>query len=411
MVPVPEADLPVVLPEDVAIDGGGNALDTHPTWKHVDCPQCGKPAIRETDTFDTFFESSWYFERFCSARHDGAFARDAVDYWMPVDQYIGGIEHAVLHLLYSRFFTRALKDCGYLSAKEPFAGLMTQGMICHQTFRDEAGGWVLPTDVRIESDGSAVHATTGEKIEVGRSEKMSKSKRNVVDPEEILASYGADTARLFMLSDSPPKHDLDWTDAGVDGAWRYINRLWRLIGEPVSELAPCGAPEPSAISAEGEKLRRAVHKTIAAVSDDLEKFHFNKAVARIRELTNQLEAFDANSEGGAWVFRLGCETVVKLIGPMMPHLAEELWQRLGCEGLLVDASWPEYDKVFLEEATVTIAVQVNGKLRGTIDVPKDSAKEDVESAALGVSNVVSAMSGKTPRKVIVVPNRIVNVVV
>ena len=270
---------------------------------------------------------------------------------------------------------------------------------------------MLPTDVRIESDGSAVHATTGEKIEVGRSEKMSKSKRNVVDPEEILASYGADTARLFMLSDSPPKHDLDWTDAGVDGAWRYINRLWRLIGEPVSELAPCGAPEPSAISAEGEKLRRAVHKTIAAVSDDLEKFHFNKAVARIRELTNQLEAFDANSEGGAWVFRLGCETVVKLIGPMMPHLAEELWQRLGCEGLLVDASWPEYDKVFLEEATVTIAVQVNGKLRGTIDVPKDSAKEDVESAALGVSNVVSAMSGKTPRKVIVVPNRIVNVVV
>ena len=410
-VPVPEADLPVVLPEDVTVDGQGNALDTHPAWKHVDCPQCGKAAVRETDTFDTFFESSWYFDRFCSTRSDTAFARNAVDYWMPVDQYIGGIEHAVLHLLYSRFFTRALKDCGYLSAAEPFAGLMTQGMVCHQTFRDEAGGWVLPTDVRVADDGSAVHATTGEAIAVGRSEKMSKSKRNVVDPEEILASYGADTARLFMLSDSPPKHDLDWTDAGVDGAWRYINRLWRLIGEPASEICPCDSPEPNSISAPAESIRRAVHKTIAAVSDDLERFHFNKAVARIRELTNQLESFDSDKDGGPWVMRFGCESVVKLIGPMMPHLAEELWQRLGHQGLLVDAGWPEFDSAFLEETSVTIAVQVNGKLRGTIDVPKDSVKGDVETAALALSNVVSAMSGKTPRKVIVVPNRIVNVVV
>ncbi|MBC8158703.1 MAG: leucine--tRNA ligase [Alphaproteobacteria bacterium] len=411
MVPVPEAELPVILPEDVTIGGAGNPLDTHPTWKHVACPQCGKPAERETDTFDTFFESSWYFERFCSASDDNAFARDAVDYWMPVDQYIGGIEHAVLHLLYSRFFTRALKDCGYLSAKEPFAGLMTQGMICHQTFRDEAGGWVLPTDVSTKTDGSAVHISTGEKISVGRSEKMSKSKRNVVDPEEILASYGADTARLFMLSDSPPKHDLDWTDAGVDGAWRYINRLWRLIGETPEAYCAMGAPEPAGISAEGEAIRRAVHKTIAAVSDDLERFHFNKAVARIRELTNLLEGLDVNSKGGAWVLRFGCEAVVKLIGPMMPHLAEELWERLGHEGLLVDAGWPEFDSAYLEETSVTIAVQVNGKLRGTVDMPKDSAKEDVELAALGVDNVVSAMNGKDARKVIVVPNRIVNVVV
>ena len=411
MVPVPEAELPVILPEDVTIGGAGNPLDTHPTWKHVACPQCGKPAERETDTFDTFFESSWYFERFCSVSDDNAFARDAVDYWMPVDQYIGGIEHAVLHLLYSRFFTRALKDCGYLSAKEPFAGLMTQGMICHQTFRDEAGGWVLPTDVSTKTDGSAVHISTGEKISVGRSEKMSKSKRNVVDPEEILASYGADTARLFMLSDSPPKHDLDWTDAGVDGAWRYINRLWRLIGETPEAYCAMGAPEPAGISAEGEAIRRAVHKTIAAVSDDLERFHFNKAVARIRELTNLLEGLDVNSKGGAWVLRFGCEAVVKLIGPMMPHLAEELWERLGHEGLLVDAGWPEFDSAYLEETSVTIAVQVNGKLRGTVDMPKDSAKEDVELAALGVDNVVSAMNGKDARKVIVVPNRIVNVVV
>ncbi len=410
-VPVAEGDLPVILPEDVSIDGQGNALDSHPTWKYVDCPQCGKPAQRETDTFDTFFESSWYFERFCSAGGDRAFAREAVDYWMPVDQYIGGIEHAVLHLLYSRFFTRALNDCGYLSVKEPFSGLLTQGMICHQTFRDEAGGWVLPTDVQIGSDGSAVHVATGEAIRVGRSEKMSKSKRNVVDPEEILASYGADTARLFMLSDSPPKHDLDWTDAGVDGAWRYINRLWRLIGEPASDLAACPSAAPAVISPAAENVRRAVHKTIAAVSDDLERFHFNKAVARIRELTNRLEVLDTIDEGAKWVLREGCEVVVKLIGPMMPHLAEELWQRLGHDGLLVDAAWPDYDPAFLEETSVTIAVQVNGKLRGTIDVPKDSAKDVIKDAALAISNVVSVMNGREPRKVIVVPNRIVNVVV
>lgn len=412
VVPVPEKDLPVCLPEDPTFDGRGNPLESHPTWKHVDCPQCGRPARRETDTFDTFFESSWYFARFCAPQADTAFTREAADYWLPVDQYIGGIEHAVLHLLYSRFFIRALKDCGYLGIKEPFAGLMTQGMVCHRTFRDTASNrWLFPTDVIENADGTAVHAKTGAPVTVGRSEKMSKSKRNVVDPEATLDAYGADTARLFMLSDSPPDHDLDWTDSGIDGAWRYINRLWRMITEPGVALAEPGSPAPDALSPAADKVHRAVHRTVAAVSDDLERFHFNKAVARIRELTNVVDALDRTDPGAAWVLREGFDTLVRLIGPMMPHLAEELWLRLGHKALLVETAWPEFDASLLEEQTVVIAIQVNGKLRGTLDLPKDLARPEIEAAALGVPNVAKAMEGRPPRKVIIIPNRIVNVVV
>ena len=410
-VPVPEEDLPVVLPEDVTFEKGGNPLVNHPTWKNVDCPQCGRPAQRETDTFDTFFESSWYFSRFCDAQGETAFSRSAVDYWMPVDQYIGGIEHAVLHLLYSRFFTRALRDCGYMGIAEPFAGLMTQGMICHETYRDETGGWLFPTEVVDQGDGTCVHAKTGKPVTVGRSEKMSKSKRNVVDPEETLESYGADTARLFMLSDNPPDHDMDWTDAGIEGAWRYVNRLWRMVTEPAVALPAPGSAAPAELAPAVDKVNRAVHKTVAAVSDDLDKFHFNKAVARIRELTNELDALDAGASGAAWVLREGLETIVRLIGPMMPHLGEELWEKLGHTELLIDTAWPEFDPALLEESTVTLAVQVNGKLRGTLDVAKDAPKDEVEEAALALPNVAKAIDGKPPRKVIVVPNRIVNVVV
>lgn len=411
VVPVPEKDLPVLLPEDVTFGGAGNPLVSHPTWKHVDCPECGRPACRETDTFDTFFESSWYFARFCSASAETAFDRDAVDYWMPVDQYIGGIEHAVLHLLYSRFFVRALRDCGYISVAEPFAGLMTQGMICHETYRDVDGKWLFPTEVTENEDGTFVHARTGAPVKVGRSEKMSKSKHNVVDPEETLGSYGADTARLFILSDNPPDHDMEWTETGIEGAWRYVNRLWRMVTEPAVSLAEIGKPAPTNLSEACEKAHRAMHKTVAAVSEDLDRFGFNKAVARIRELTNQLDALGADEAGAGWILREGLETVVRLIGPMMPHLGEELWQRLGHEALLVDTPWPEFDPALLEEENVTLAIQVNGKLRGTLYFPKDSAKDEVESAALALPNVVKAMDGKTPRKVIVVPNRIVNVVV
>ncbi|CAA7621211.1 leucine--tRNA ligase [Magnetospirillum sp. SS-4] len=409
VVPVPAAELPVVLPEDVGFDKPGNPLDHHPTWKHVACPRCGKPARRETDTFDTFFESSWYFARFTSPdRADVAFDRAAADYWMPVDQYIGGIEHAVLHLLYSRFFTRALKDCGYLGVKEPFAGLLTQGMICHETYKSEDGQWLYPTEVAAGPDGGLVHAGTGRPASAGRSEKMSKSKKNVVDPAGIIDGYGADTARLFMLSDSPPERDLDWTESGIDGAWRYVNRLWRMTA--AAGLPARGAAMPD-LGAEAFKVRRLVHRTIAQVGDDLERFHFNKAVARIREMTNGLAELDAAQADHAWVLREGLEAAARLIGPMMPHLAEEMWAMLGGDGLLADAAWPAAEPALLVDDSVTVAVQVNGKLRATIELPKDADSAVAERTALAQPQVISAMSGKPARKVVVVPNRIVNVVV
>lgn len=418
IVPVPEGDLPVVLPEDADLDASGNLLDNHPTWKDAGCPACGKPARRETDTFDTFFESSWYFARFCSPHADTAFTREAADYWLPVDQYIGGIEHAVLHLLYSRFFTRALKQCGYLGIKEPFEGLLTQGMVCHETYRDENGKWLYPDEVEITGDKSAralEGAQGGSAVTVGRSEKMSKSRKNVVDPESIIETYGADTARLFMLSDSPPDRDLDWTEAGIEGAWRYVNRLWRMVNQapapPGTSLAAVGVTRPDALGEHSQAVLKIIHRTIVAVSDDLDKFHFNRAVARIRELTNELEDLSPEEEGADWVMRQGLETAVYLIGPMMPHLAEELWHSLGHQTLLADTPWPEAEADQLVEKNVTVAVQVNGKLRGTLDLPKDSDDQTAETAALALENVSAAIAGKPIRKVIIVPNRIINVVV
>ena len=412
VVPVPEKDLPVRLPDDVAFDAPGNPLHRHPTWKNVACPTCGRPARRETDTFDTFFESSWYFARFCSPQSvDKPFERAAVDYWLPVDQYIGGIEHAVLHLLYSRFFTRAMSACGYLDLKEPFAGLLTQGMVCHETYRAADGKWLFPSEIERRPDGTAVHAGTGRPIALGRSEKMSKSRKNVVDPEAILDAYGADTARLFMLSDSPPERDLEWTEAGVEGAWRYLNRLWRMVDEPRVAPAPVGAPAPGDMGPDAERLHRLVHKTVAAVSRDLDIFHFNKAVARIRELTNALEDLPPAEPGAPWVAREALDAAARLIGPMMPHLAEEMWRRLGHDTLLADAPWPEADARLLVEETIAVAVQVNGKLRGTIELPKDCTQDVAEKAALALDTVAKVIAGKPVRKVIVVTNRIVNVVV
>ena len=409
IVPVPEEDLPVTLPDDVNFEEPGNPLDRHPHWKHVECPKCGGPGLRETDTFDTFFESSWYFARFCSPKAEAPFDRRAVDYWLPVDQYIGGIEHAVLHLLYSRFFTRALGRNSYLDVDEPFAGLLTQGMVCHETYRDQRGGRLFPDEVRRTADGKTVLATDGSPVTVGRSVKMSKSYKNIVDPTGIIEAYGADTIRLFILSDSPPERDLDWTDSGIDGASRYIQRLWRLVHEALPSLPPPGAPAVEG-GADASEIRRAIHKTIAAVTDDLEKFHFNRAIARVRELTNVLgELAGGNGEHGE-TRRDGLETVVRLIAPMMPHLAEELWRALGHETLVVDMPWPEADEALLVDEKVTMAVQVNGKLRGTIELPRDATREEVEAAALALPKVAAATAGKEVRKVIVVPNRIVNVV-
>jgi len=409
IVPVPKDQLPVRLPDDVTFDKPGNPLDHHPTWKHVACPACGKPARRETDTFDTFVESSWYFARYCSPRSGQAMERPDVDYWLPVDQYVGGVEHAVLHLLYSRFFTRALKRCGYLGIDEPFNGLFTQGMVCHETYRDSDGEWLLPSDVRKEG-GKAVAVSDGHSVSIGRSEKMSKSKKNVVDPTHIIDAYGADTARWFMLSDSPPERDLEWTEAGVQGAWRFAQRLWRMTGDALARMAPAG-PAPDSFDEMATALRRATHKTIAAVTEDIEAFRFNKAVARLYEFANTLEDFEAGAQGGRpWALREAYDALARLAGPMMPHLAEEIWQALGGKALLCDAPWPKADAALTRDDSVTVAVQVNGKLRATIELPRDCDKALAESQALDDERIRRLLDGKPPRKVIVVPNRIVNVV-
>ncbi|MEC8388995.1 MAG: leucine--tRNA ligase [Pseudomonadota bacterium] len=409
IVPVPESDLPVELPVDVDFDTSGSPLAAHPTWKHVACPTCGGPAERETDTFDTFFESSWYFARFTDAQGDTAFDRAAADYWLPVDQYIGGVEHAVLHLLYSRFFTRALKQCGYLGIREPFAGLLTQGMVCHETYQDGDGNWLFAEEVTRREDGT-VATREGAPVTVGRVEKMSKSKRNVVDPAAIIDSYGADTARLFMLSDSPPERDLEWTEAGVDGAWRYVNRLYRLIDTPPGPLAAAGTPRPADVADAAAALERAVHKTIHAVGDSIERFRFNSAVAQVRELSNALADFDAGGNDADWVRRFGFEALIRLINPMTPHLAEELWQRLGHTTLLTATAWPDYDPAMIVDDRLDIAVQVNGKLRGTVALPRDCPQDEAEAAALALDAVARSLDGRVPKRVIVVPNRIVNVV-
>jgi len=411
VVPVPKAELPVKLPDDVSFDKPGNPLDHHPTWKHVGCPKCGKPARRETDTFDTFVDSSWYFARFCSPRSDQPVDHDAVDYWMGVDQYVGGVEHAILHLLYSRFFTRAMKQTGHVKLSEPFAGLFTQGMVCHESYKSADGKWLYPEEIERKSDDLVIEIATGKPVTIGRREVMSKSKKNVVAPVRIIGEYGADTARLFMLSDSPPERDLEWSEAGVDGAFRFIQRLWREIVEPETPFAAKGAAKPNAFAPEVEAAWRQVHKTIAAVSENLEGFRFNVAVAQIRTLTNALGELDAKAEGAAWVRRNGFEALVKLVGPMIPHLGEELWAALGHDTLLTLEPWPKADPALLIDDTITLAVQVNGKLRGTIDAKRDAGESDVREAALAIPTVQAAMAGKPVRKLIVVKNKIVNIVV
>jgi leucyl-tRNA synthetase len=411
VVPVKAADLPVKLPDDVSFEKPGNPLDHHPTWKHVGCPKCGKPARRETDTCDTFVDSSWYFARFCSPRAAEPVTRTAGDYWMPVDQYVGGVEHAILHLLYSRFFTRAMKKTGHANLDEPFAGLFTQGMVCHESYKSAAGKWLYPEEIERKADGSVIETATGAPVTVGRREVMSKSKKNVVAPARIIDEYGADTARLFMLSDSPPERDLEWSEAGVDGAFRFIQRLWRDVTEPEIPFAAKGAAKPNALAPAAEAALRAVHKTIASVTENLEGFRFNVAVAQIRTLANTLGELDAKAEGAGWVRREAYETLVRLVGPMIPHAAEAMWAELGHATMLCNESWPKADPALLVDESVTLAVQVNGKLRGTISIPRDAAEQVAKDAALAVPNVQTAMAGKPARKIVVVPNKIVNIVV
>jgi leucyl-tRNA synthetase len=414
IVPVPVSDLPVKLPDDVSFDVPGNPLDRHPTWKHVTCPHCGGPATRETDTMDTFVDSSWYFARFCSPRASEPTDTNAVGHWLPVDQYIGGVEHAILHLLYSRFFTRAMHRTEHVGVDEPFRGLFTQGMVTHETYKDAAGKWLLPEEVTIR-DGGAVHAKTGEPITVGAVESMSKSKKNVIDPDSIIAAYGADTARWFMLSDTPPERDIEWTAAGVEGAHRFLQRVWRLVREAAAKGAEPGAEKPASIGPEAEALRRAAHRSVAAVTLSIERLRFNTAVAQIYELTNALSIAVQNSPVQPevdlrYALREAAELLARITSPMVPHLAEECWAVLGNNTLVAEQPWPRGDQALLLEETVTIAVQVNGKRRDELTIARDAAKEDIEAAALKLDNVVRAIGGRKIKKVVIVPQRIVNVV-
>jgi leucyl-tRNA synthetase len=417
VVPVPDADLPVQLPDDVTFDKPGNPLDHHPTWKHVPCPICGKPARRETDTMDTFVDSSWYFARFTEPHALAPTVPAVANRWLPVDQYIGGVEHAILHLLYSRFFARAMHKTGHLGLDEPFKGMFTQGMVVHETYRDAAGDWVLPADITLEGMGDnrrAVLSASGAPVEIGSIEKMSKSKKNVVDPDEIVRTYGADCARWFMLSDSPPERDVQWTEAGIEGASRFQQRVWKLVQESL-ELAGMPAAGETA-GAEIEAIRKLVHRAVKAVGDNIEALRFNSAVAQIYELTNGLTRFAAALEaapsaGGVAALREGVERLVQLLAPMMPHLAETCWAALGKAGMVADAGWPAVDPALLEDSTVVVAVQANGKRRAEITLPKGAPKELVEREVLSLDVIARMLDGKAAKKIIIVPDRIVNVVI
>ena len=396
VVPAPKDSLPITLPEDVDFRTPGNPLLRHPTWKHVDCPKCGGKAERETDTLDTFVDSSWYFLRFASQPADKPFDRDEIAKWLPVEQYIGGIEHAILHLLYARFWTRALAHMGQIDVTEPFASLFTQGMVTHETYSRKDGSKTLyfaPDEISREAERALLKADGGA-VEIGRVIKMSKSKKNVVDPDTIVDTYGADAVRWFMLSDSPPERDLPWSEAGIEGCSRFVHRLWRLF-----------AAHDAGAEGEDKPLLRKMHQTVAAVAEDIESLGFNKAVARIYELTGAVEKAQPSASRSAAI-----RTLVQLVAPMMPHLAEEAWASLGADGLVADAAWPAVDPALLVEDEVTIAVQHKGKLRDTLTAPKGASKADLEAMALASEKVQRSLDGAEIRKVIVVPDRLVNIV-
>jgi leucyl-tRNA synthetase len=408
--PVPDADLPVVLPDDVTFDVPGNPLDRHPTWRHVDCPSCGAKARRETDTMDTFVDSSWYFARFTDPWDTEKPTEPVtVNRWLPVDQYIGGVEHAILHLLYSRFFTRAMKATGHCDLEEPFAGLFTQGMVVHETYRNAAGEFVLPADVRIEGEArqrKAFHVDTGAEITIGPIEKMSKSKRNVVDPDDIIASYGADTARWFMLSDSPPERDVIWTEEGALGAARFMQRIWRLVNE-VADMTTAGYAADDTAS---QAVIKAAHQALAQVERNIEGLGFNKAIAFIYTLASALEA-GLRTRASTVAMRNATRMMLQMIAPMVPHLAEECWDLVDDSGkLLAETPWPVLDASQLVEDELTLPVQINGRRRAEVTVPADADHATVEAAVRGLETVQRACEGQPIRKIIVVPRRIVNVV-
>lgn len=415
IVPVPKSELPVQLPDDVTFDVPGNPLERHPSWSQTPCPKCQKPARRETDTMDTFVDSSWYFARFISHDSTDRPTRPAdIDRWLPVDQYIGGVEHAILHLLYSRFFARAMSRSGHGGPDEPFAGLFTQGMVTHETYKGADGRWLFPEEV-VWRDGGTFHAETGETVTVGSVESMSKSKKNVVDPTSIISAYGADTARWFMLSDTPPERDIQWTDSGAEGAYRFMQRVWRLIQDVSDQLAPEGSPIPSDLTDADIAVRKAVHGSLRSVGQMIDNLEFNRAVAQIYSLVNTLTK-DVAAKGmdraaSPALYREATTILIQMFSPMMPHLAEECWKMIGGKALVASALWPNYDESLLVENSVTLPIQINGKRRGELTVPADMDKSSIEVEVLKHDVVIRALDGNEPKKIIVVPKRIVNVVV
>lgn len=410
VVPEREENLPILLPDDVSFDRQGNPLAHHPTWKHTQCPTCGGPATRETDTLDTFFDSSWYFLRFCSPQADAPFDRDAANHWMPIDKYVGGVEHAILHLLYARFFTRALHDQGLTAVVEPFKSLLTQGMVCHPTYKDPDGNWLFPGQVTRDDAGNPVMVDDKtRRVTIGRSEKMSKSLKNVVEPDAVIAHYGADAARLFVLSDTPPERDLQWSEEGIEGAWRYINRVWKFVAEHRAKLLQDSDDTPDTCG-DALSLRRHIHESIAAVTHAIETDAFNVAIAHIRTLSNSLMQADI-SKIGVSVMREGITNLVQLLQPITPHLAYELWFMLGQKNDLGRHPWPKADATLLARHTVTLAVQVNGKTRGTLELPADASNAMIEESVMQMAEVIKHLNAMTPKRIIIVPGRIVNVVV
>jgi len=410
IVPVPEKDLPVKLPYEVSFDQPGNPLDFHPTWKYVDCPTCNGAAERETDTFDTFMDSSWYFARYCSPHAPQPFDKEKAEFWMPVDQYIGGIEHAILHLLYARFFTKALRQCGYWNLTEPFKNLLTQGMVCHETYRDQAGTWLYPHEVE-KRNGQWVKISDGSSVKVGRSEKMSKSKCNVVPAAKIVEEYGADTARLFILSDSPPERDFEWTEAGIEGSWRYINKLWRLFTINLPHIEDIDASVvPSSFSEKALNLRKITHKSIFHITQDIERFHYNRYVAHLRELSNAIEDFTSSEPSDSWALHEALHTLVLLLTPALPHLAETLWAELGHSPFISTHPWPKVDPTLLKEESITLAIQINGKMRGTLDISPHLSEDEAKTLILDLPTIKAHVQNKPLKKFIYIPGKIANVV-
>ncbi|MDT8449601.1 MAG: leucine--tRNA ligase, partial [Wenzhouxiangellaceae bacterium] len=419
-VPVPESDLPVVLPEHLVPDGSASPLTKCGEFLACECPKCGRPARRETDTMDTFVDSSWYFMRFPCVDNDGAMVDERTDAWMPVDQYVGGIEHAILHLLYARFWTKVMRDEGLVGVDEPFSRLLTQGMVLAETWfrEDEAGRriWYNPSGVEVRRDSkgrieSAVLAADGEPVQFGGVEKMAKSRNNGVDPAQLVGQYGADTVRLFSMFAAPPEQSLEWSDAGVEGAWRFLKRLWQQVHEFL-DGGEAQQDVPANLDDAAREMRRRVHETIAKVGDDMgRRYTFNTAIAAVMECSNHLARFETGSDGAAAVAREGWEALVRLIAPITPHIAQALWKRLGHDEDILEAGWPEVDEAALVRNKVTVIVQVNGKVRGRIEAEAGSDRAALEKSALEEDNVRRHVAGKDVRKVIVVPDKLVNIVV